>query len=69
MRKSGKHEEAIKSYQQAIRIDPDHALTHYYLGTSYLLLNDRDSALEQYEILKNLDPYLANLLFVEIYSE
>ena len=68
MRKSGKHEEAIKSYQQAIRIDPDHALTHYYLGTSYLLLNDRGSAMEQYKILKELDTELANKLFNKIYK-
>ncbi|MBU36332.1 MAG: hypothetical protein CMG29_03900 [Candidatus Marinimicrobia bacterium] len=32
MRKSGKHEEAIKSYQQAIRIDPDYAEAHGNLG-------------------------------------
>ncbi len=68
MRKSGKHEEAIKSYQQAIRIDPDHALTHYYLGTSYLLLNDRGSAMEQYKILKKLDTEMANHLFSAIYE-
>ena len=65
----GKYEEAIESHMQAIRIDPDYALAHYNLGLAYHYSNDRNSALEQDEILKNLGPYLANLLFVEIYSE
>ena len=62
------NKEAIESYKQAIKIDPDHALTHCYLGTSYLLLNDRGSAMEQYKILKKLDTELANKLFNAIYE-
>ncbi len=59
----GKYEDAIKSFKQAIRIDPDFAEAHYNLGGVYSCLNDRDSALEQYEISKSLDPELANKLF------
>ena len=62
------NKEAIESYKQAIKIDPDHALTHCYLGTSYLLLNDRGSAMEQYKILKKLNTRLANDLFNVIYE-
>ena len=61
--------EEIETYKQEVEKNPDDAEAHYNLGVAYHYSNDRNSALEQYEILKNLDPYLANLLFVEIYSE
>ena len=64
-----KYQKAIESYKQAIRIDPDHRNAHYNLGLAYLSLNDRDSALEQYKILKKLDTEKANKLFNLIYSE
>ena len=107
---SGKYEEAIESYKQAIRIDPDYAtahynlgvayrrwgfsqksaekalekavvlykkfirnnpddaMVHYNLGLAYLGLYDRDSAIDQYKILKTLDTEQANKLFNEIYK-
>ena len=43
------HKEAIKSFQQAIKINPDDAGAR--------------TALEQYEMLKNLKPEMANELF------
>ena len=65
----GMYNEAIDSYMQAIRIDPDYAKAHYNLGVVYVVsLNDRGSALEQYEILKSLGPELANKLFNLIYK-
>ena len=54
--------------KQAIRIDPDDAEVHIYLGLAYIWSKDRDSALEQYEILKKLDSELANKLFNMIYE-
>jgi len=45
----GMHKEAIKSFQQAIKINPDDAGAR--------------TALEQYEMLKNLKPEMANELF------
>ena len=67
--KLGMYKEAIKSYKQAIRINPDDAEAHFFLGyTYYVYLNDRDSALVQYEILKSLDTEWANRLFNEIYK-
>ena len=39
------------------------AKAYFGLGAAYVLSNDKDSALEQYEILKNLDTQLANKLF------
>ena len=62
-RKSGKYKEAIESFRQTIRIDPDYAAAHYNLGNAYLGSNDRGSALEQYKILKSLDAVRANKLF------
>ena len=62
----GKYKEAAEAFQQAIEIDPDYAEAHYNLGYAYVLSNDRDSALEQYKILKNFDSELANRLFNEI---
>ncbi len=58
----------IESYKQAIRIDPDNAIFHYYLGIVYVFLNDKGSAIEQYKILKNLDSELANELFNIMYE-
>ena len=59
--------EAIEAFKQAIRIDPDFAEAHNYLGFTYLLIGDRNSALDEYKILKELDIYLANKLFDLIY--
>ncbi len=56
-------DEAIESYKQAIRINPDGAEAHYFPGRSYVSLKDKDSALEQHKILKRLDFGLANELF------
>ena len=50
-------------------IDPDDADVQYNLGITYLQLEDRGSAIEQYKILKKLDTEKANDLFNEIYSE
>ena len=60
---ASKVEEAIEIQKQAIRIDPDYAKAHYFLGLTYALLNDRDSALEQYNMLKSLGSELASKLF------
>jgi len=54
--------------KQAIRINPDDAEAHDNLGIVYHYSNDRNSALEQYEILKKLDAELADKLFNEIYK-
>ncbi len=64
--KSEMYKESIESCKQAIRTNPDYVNVHYNLGSIYFFLNDRDSAIEQYEILKNLDSELANELFNQI---
>jgi len=63
-------EEEVESYKQVIRINPDDADARFDLGVAYVLLYERNSALEQYDILKNLDSELANKLFKnELFNE
>ncbi|MGQ9746809.1 MAG: trypsin-like peptidase domain-containing protein [Candidatus Caldatribacteriaceae bacterium] len=61
-------ETKTEDFRQDIDSESDDAEAHYNLGVAYLLLNDRDSALEQYKILKNLDPEMADELFNLIYE-
>jgi tetratricopeptide (TPR) repeat protein len=60
------YKEAIEVLKVAIKRDPDHAMSYYNLGLIYNLSNDKDSALEQYEILKDLDYDLSDKLFRSI---
>ena len=46
----------------AIERDPEHAMSYYNLGILYNSSNDKDSALEQYKILENLDFDLSDQL-------
>ena len=55
--------DAVESFKQAPRINPDNADAHHNLGIAYLLIRDRNSALNEYKILKDLDIDLANELF------
>jgi len=61
------YSKAIEAYKQVIRIYPDYAIAHYSLGVAYLLIRDRNSAINEYIILKELDIDLADKLFDLIY--
>ena len=61
--------EEIETCKQEAEKNPDDAEAHFNLGSAYHSLNDRNSALEQYKILKKLDTEMANELFNLIYSE
>jgi len=63
---SGMLRETVAANKQAIRLDPDFALAHANLGVAYVAIKDRDSAYEQYKILKRLDSELAKELFDKI---
>ena len=65
---TGRIEEAIVSYKQALRLKPSLAVARLNLGMSYLRLGDKGSAIEEYKILKELDKELANRLFNLIYE-
>jgi tetratricopeptide (TPR) repeat protein len=62
---TGRHQEAIAAFKQAINIKPGYVEAHYNLGLSYLMLDDKVSALEQYKILKTLDPKEADRLHLK----
>jgi tetratricopeptide (TPR) repeat protein len=59
----GNHKEAIKAFNKVLSISPNN---HYYdsvhcnLIESYLAIGDKKSALNEYNIIKNLDISLAN---------
>lgn len=62
------YQEALEALKQAIRINPDDPQAHFSIGIVYLSLDDRNSALQEYKILKELDVALANRLFNLIYK-
>ena len=59
---SGKYQEAIEPLKQATRLIPNYVDAQFMLGCVYVAIKDRDSALEQYRILKRLNSELANEL-------
>jgi tetratricopeptide (TPR) repeat protein len=62
----GNYQEAIKAYTEAVRIKPDYKEAHYHLGLSYSVIHDKKYALNEYKILKNLDPDMADQLYKDI---
>ena len=52
----------IETYKQEVEKNPDDAAAHFNFGSAYHSLNDRNSALEQYKILKKLDTKKAKML-------
>lgn len=62
------YQEALEALKQAIRINPDDPQAHYSIGIVFLSLDDRNSALQEYKILKELDLDIANRLFDLIYK-
>ena len=60
--------EAVESCKQAIRINPDYAEAHCFLGMAYLAVGDKNAALNEYKILKDLSPVRAKELFDLIYK-
>lgn len=58
----------LTAYKQAIRIAPDFAPAHYNIGVLYLNEGQKETALEEYKILKKLDKKIADKLFDLIYK-
>ena len=61
-----RYQESKDAYQHAIRLKPDFAEAHYGLGRTYLMLGNRDGAVEEYNVLKTLDPKSAAELLKNI---
>jgi tetratricopeptide (TPR) repeat protein len=60
---TGMYREAIESYKKAIMIKPDYAEAYYNLAFSFLLSNDVKSAHEEYMLLKDINPKMADDLY------
>jgi len=56
----GRYPDAFEAYKKAIQIKPDFILAHFFLGLIFLEARDRNHALEEYKILKDLDRNYAN---------
>jgi Flp pilus assembly protein TadD len=59
---NGRHETAIASYKEAIRLRPDNPDAQYGLGVAYLATGNDGLAMEEYERLKKLDQKKADFL-------
>jgi tetratricopeptide (TPR) repeat protein len=60
--------EELRAYIRAIQADPRMAPAHHNMGLLFISQGNRKLALQQYEILKELDTELAQSLFGKIYS-
>ena len=67
--RKGQWDAAIASLNEANRLRPDDAWTHHGLGFAYLAAGNRERALEEYKILKELDQEMAQRLFDAIYKD
>ena len=62
----GRYEEAITAYKQATKLHVGDPHVRYQIALAYLKMGDKDSAKEEYEILKGKDEDLANELLGHI---
>jgi len=59
--------EEAAAYREAIRLKPDDVMAHYMLAMAYHYLGDRAAALDEYRLLKDLDPVAAEVLSALLY--
>lgn len=64
--KPNMYQRAISAFKHALKIKPDFAEARYNLAAAYLVLNDRGSALKEYDILRDMDAELAHELIHRI---
>ena len=60
----GKYQEAIESFKQAIRIDPDYAEAHCGLGAAYLHSDKNEEAIKSCKQALRIDPDYAYAQFM-----
>lgn len=65
---TGRPAEGIASLKEAIRIKPDFAEAHYYLGLCYLIVEKKEKAMEEYKFLQTIDKGWASELLKYINS-
>lgn len=62
-RASGKYQEAIDAYKQAIKIKPDYADAYYNLGNAYVNSGEYQEAIDAYKQVNRIMPYFADAYF------
>jgi tetratricopeptide (TPR) repeat protein len=58
----GEYQLALDAFKESIKIDPRSSDTHFNLGVAFILAGDKNGALEQYILLKELDKHQAEKL-------
>jgi tetratricopeptide (TPR) repeat protein len=61
-RKVRDNQKALEAYRRAIELRPDFQSAHEYIGRLYIALGNREMAMRHYEILRRLDPKMAEEL-------
>jgi tetratricopeptide (TPR) repeat protein len=54
-----RYSEAIEAYKAVIKLRPELAGAHYNLGLTYVAVNDKEAAQQEYNILKPLNAGMA----------
>ncbi len=66
--KSEKYQEAIESYKQALRIDPNDIEAHNNLGATYGNSGKYEEAIESFKQAIRIDPDYAEALLISAFS-
>ena len=54
-----RNQEAVAAFKAAIQLKPNFGEAHFSLAVAYVALGDKKGVLEEYKILKTIDPVLA----------
>jgi tetratricopeptide (TPR) repeat protein len=54
-----RYSEAIEAYKAVVKLRPELAAAHYNLGLTYVAINDKPAARQEYDILKPLNATMA----------
>jgi TonB family protein len=65
-RSIGRYNEAVEAFKQAVKVMPDSLDAHLELGETYLTLGDKEAAMNEYRILKDIKPFMAEQLLDRI---
>ena len=59
LKELNRFEEAVKALQEAVRLDPANAVTHYFYGAALAMAAQPEAAIEAYQKAVDLDPDLS----------